>query len=318
MEKSTILLTLIVSTYAAVLSTVNPSGGSGNAKRVNKAIELLERGQPIYYAGAHGGYEEGKRMARTWADYINYEMEHGSYDVTLLRQFMQGLVDGGPTPSGHRTPAVICTLPVGGIDEATMKANYWMVQQVLAAGVHGILLCHARTPEAIRVFVEAACYPFNKLSMDNGLKEGMRGSGGQGFASQIWGIDVARYLDVADPWPLNPEGELLLGLKIEDRHALHNAESSLRVPGIGFAEWGPGDMSMSFGFPHRQGKEFEAAMKKARTRVLAACKAAKISFLNGVTLDNVEQMICEGVMVGSGNQEAAEKGRRYTKRSMPW
>ena len=52
-------------------------------------------------------------MARTWADYINYEMEHGSYDVTALRKFMQGLADGGPTPSGHRTPAVICTLPGG-------------------------------------------------------------------------------------------------------------------------------------------------------------------------------------------------------------
>ncbi len=26
--------------------------------------------------------------------------------MTRLREFMRGLVDGGPTPSGHRTPAV--------------------------------------------------------------------------------------------------------------------------------------------------------------------------------------------------------------------
>ena len=36
-------------------------------KRINKAIELLEQGQPIYYTGGHGGFEEGKRMAQTWA-----------------------------------------------------------------------------------------------------------------------------------------------------------------------------------------------------------------------------------------------------------
>ena len=36
-------------------------------RRVNKSIELLERGQPIYYDASTGGYEEGMRMAGTWA-----------------------------------------------------------------------------------------------------------------------------------------------------------------------------------------------------------------------------------------------------------
>ncbi len=29
-------------------------------------------------------------------------------------------------------------------------------------------------------------------------------------------------------------------------------------------------------------------------------------------------MIKEGVMIGSGGQEAAEKGRQFTKRTTPW
>jgi hypothetical protein len=29
-------------------------------------------------------------------------------------------------------------------------------------------------------------------------------------------------------------------------------------------------------------------------------------------------MIKEGVMVGAGDEAAAEKGRKFTKRSMPW
>jgi 4-hydroxy-2-oxoheptanedioate aldolase len=59
-------------------------------------------------------------------------------------------------------------------------------------------------------------------------------------------------------------------------------------------------------------------MQDARARVLAACKAAKIAFLNTVRPDDVEMRIKEGVMIGAGSQEAAEKGRRHTKRQMPW
>lgn len=285
-------------------------------KRVNKAIELLEQGQPVYYTGGHGGYEEGRKMAATWADYINYEMEHGAYDLTQLREFMRGLVDGGPTPSGHRTPAVICTLPVTGIDETTVRVNSWVVQQVLAAGVHGLLLCHARTPGAVRAFVEAVRYPFHKPAP--GLGEGLRGSGSQGYASRIWGISPQEYLRRADVWPLNPEGEILLGLKIEDRHALENAELTVRVPGIAFAEWGPGDMGFSFGLLNAHDPPYPPPMAQARARVLAATKAAKIAFLDGVNVDNIEERLAEGVMIGSGSREAADKGRRLTKRPMPW
>jgi hypothetical protein len=31
-------------------------------------------------------------------------MEHGAFDMAALRQFMRGLVDGGPSSAGHRTP----------------------------------------------------------------------------------------------------------------------------------------------------------------------------------------------------------------------
>ena len=45
--------------------------------------------------------------------------------------------------------AVIVTLPTDGTNEAVMRANAWMVKQVLATGVHGILLCHADDPGAV-------------------------------------------------------------------------------------------------------------------------------------------------------------------------
>src|SRR5438105_1337799 len=162
--------------------------------RINKAVELLSQGQPIYYTGAEDRtYEGGRAAAKTWADYIAYEMEHGPFDVTALLEFMRGLIDGGPTASGHRTPAVIVTLPVTGASEDYFRANEWMVSQVLAAGRRGILLCHAESPAAVEAFVQSTRYTFRK---------GTRGSGGQGHAASVWGVSVPEYLDKADPWPL--------------------------------------------------------------------------------------------------------------------
>ena len=287
-------------------------------KRLNKCVELLAAGQPIYYTSAEDrGYEGGRAAASTWADYINYEMEHGPFDISQLLAFMRGLSESGPTTSGHRMPAVIVTLPTDGSDEQTFRANAWMVRQVLATGIHGILLCHAESPAAVKAFVESARYPFAER---RGLEEGRRGSGGQAQAAAIWGIPVQEYLQKADPWPLNPEGELLLGLKIENTRALANVEQTLAVPGIAFAEWGPGDMGMSMGLPDAHDPPYPPQMQAARDRVLAACTANKIAFLEMVTPDNVIEQITAGVMVGAGrNAEAAAAiGRRHSQRPEPW
>jgi 4-hydroxy-2-oxoheptanedioate aldolase len=283
-------------------------------KRVNKALELLEQKQPIYYDGAEErGYEAGRAAARTWADYIAYEMEHGPFDVTKLAEFMHGLVDGGPTASGHRTPSVIVTLPVTGADEAVFRANAWMVSQVLATGIHGILLCHAESPGAVRAFVAACRYPFASA-------DGRRGSGGQARAAEIWGLSVNDYLQCADPWPLNPRGELLLGLKIENTRALANAEAVAADPGISFAEWGPGDMGMSLGLPDAHDPPYPAQMMAARERVFKACQANGLAFLEMVSPENVLDQLNNGVMIGAGRQAqaAAEIGRKHTQRPEPW
>ena len=310
---------LLVATGYVWLSGAQSASAPVVPKRINKAIELLEQGQPIYYTQINGGgYDEGRQLAKTWADYVTYNFEHSAFNVSELNEFMRGLVDGGPTKSGHRTPAVICVLPVAGLDASMVRANAWMVEQVLSAGVHGVLLVHARSPEAVRVFIQAARFPMHAQAVGNGLEDGLRGSGAAGNPARVWGVSPAEYLRLADPWPLNPDGEILLGVKIEDRHALEYAEATTKVPGLGFAEWGPGDMSMSFGLSRNADGTWPKVLADARARVLAATKAAGISFLNVVRPDDVEVMIDEGVMIGAANEAAAELGRRYTARAMPW
>jgi 4-hydroxy-2-oxoheptanedioate aldolase len=323
MRKITSLPCYLAASVCLVFGLTSVWAQAPKPKRINRAIELLQQGQPIYYTGSHSGttgsFEQGKKDAQTYADYISYDMEHAPFDVAGLAEYMKGLAAGGPAKSGHRTPAVIVNVPVNGTDEAAVRANAWMFSQVLATGVHGILLTHADTPGAIRAFVEAVRLPIHRQGLDKGVNEGRRGVHGAPTAAQIWGISQDEYLDKADAWPLNPDGELLLGVKLEDKYALANAEENLKVPGIGFAEWGPGDMALSLGVRGPGNvAERDPKMIAARSKVFAACKANKIFFLNSMNPDNVIAMLKEGVMVGPASQQAAEIGRKYTNRQMPW
>jgi len=288
-------------------------------KRINKAIELLESNQPIYYVHAYGGYEEGKKVAQTWADVIIYDMEHNPLDFSKLREFMKGLVDGGPTPSGHRTPAVIVVLPILGTSETSIEAGYWAIQQALAQGVHGIHLARARDPNAVKKFIQAVRYPIHKQEI-NSIGEGFRGWGSHKFAAWVWGVPETTYLKIADPWPLNPNGEIMLGVKIEDPHALKNAPKTLSIPGLCFAEHGPRDFGLSLGYLEgRATPPMPKEVIEVGKKVLSLCKKYHLFFLDNVTPENVKERIDEGVMICAGGiKEAAEIGRKYTKREMPW
>jgi 4-hydroxy-2-oxoheptanedioate aldolase len=297
-----------------------PKQTTRTGKRVNRIIDMWLKNQPVYYAQTSGGgYEQGKEMTATKADYITYEMEHGPLDFRELREFMRGLLEAGPTRTGHRTPAVIVTLPIAGTTDA-LRANAWMIQQALAAGVHGVLLCNAESPEAARLMIEAARYPFGPRV--DGLSQGTRGSGSQSYAARMWGVTAQEYLRIADPWPMNPDGELVFGLKIENPRADANVEASVRVPGIAFAEWGPGDHGFYIlGRPgtYKGGGETSPQMAAVRRRVLDATRAAGIKFLNACTEDNVIEQLKDGVMICTGGDSpAADKGRAFTKRTDPW
>lgn len=287
--------------------------------RVNKSIELLERGQPIYYDASTGGYEEGMRMAGTWGDYIIYNVEHMALDFAALREFMRGLVDAGPTPSGHRTPAVIVSLPLLGLDETTVQAGGWMVQQALAQGVHGVHLARARDPEGVRRFVQAARYPIHRQAVDV-VGEGLRGWGSHTFAAWVWGLDAQEYLRKADVWPLNPEGEIMLGVKLEDPQALHRAAETLSVPGLAFAEHGPRDLGLSHG--HLEGRAdppLPPEVVAAGDMVLELTRERGMFFLDNVLPDNAAAQIDRGVMIGAGRRkDSAEAGREYSGRTIPW
>jgi 4-hydroxy-2-oxoheptanedioate aldolase len=321
-------------------------------KRINKAIELWEDGQPIYYGGSGLGsgvdsYAQGIRMSQTYMDAINVEMEHGCLDLMGLRDFMRGLVAGGPTRSGHRTPSVFVETGIIGLDADYARANSWLLEQFLDAGVHGIHICHARRWEALEVSTQMAMrYPFERAGItvaDNDAPStsrspstgtalayrGLRGSSAS-YAAEIWGVNGAKYCHLADLWPLNPQGEIICGLKIEDTFADEDVANTIALPGISMAEWGPGDHSywlygleiMPEDGSRPADVEARPEMRKVRQAVLDNCKKNKVMFLNAGSTDPnnlayVITQIKDGAMVLEAGEQAAIIGREYTKRKMP-
>ena len=83
---------------------------------------------------------------------------------------------------------------------------------------------------------------------------------------------------MADPWPLNPEGELLLGIKIEHKDVVQHAGVLAGVPGIGITEWGPADMVMSMGLPGEVDPPYAPEAQYAMETVRAALAAANVPF----------------------------------------
>src|SRR6476661_2472228 len=139
-------------------------------KRISRCVELLAQDQAIYYDGPHSGHvlthAQGRIDAATWADYMNVGMEHGAFDMAGLAEYLRGMVEAGPTRSGHRTPAVIVEAPVNGIDANHVRYNAWQFRQILGRGAHGILLCQAETAGAVRAFVESCRYPQGTIGTD--------------------------------------------------------------------------------------------------------------------------------------------------------
>ncbi len=293
--------------------------------RLNKCIELLEQGQPFYHHGVPElSYDAGVENAQTWADMILIDFEHNHFDIGGLEALMKGLKAGGPTPSGHLTPTVVVSLPHNAISAEEVKYNAWQMRHALSTGIHGLLHTHARNPEATKWFVAACRYPFQTLGREI-IPEGLRGGGGQRKPAEIWGVTPREYVQMADPWPLNPKGELMLGLKIEDRHCLADAEETAAVPGISFAEWGPGDMGMSYGDPDAHDPPYPGFMDNARDIVKDALDKAGVAFYSSWQDEelNNEQKVdvllddlgCK--MVGAQSRDIADYGRAKTGRTMP-
>jgi 4-hydroxy-2-oxoheptanedioate aldolase len=236
---------------ACVWSALSQTAGTPQKVRLNPLIAKLEQGQ----------------IALTPTDWAFIDMEHGPYLLDRLQSTLNEL-DKKRRPDGRLETAPIVRIPEDGDEDFR-----WSVKQVLDMGAFGIIFPHIESKEQAINAIRAMRYPPQR-----GAKHpepfGKRGWAPQ-RAVRYWGISQAEYLQRADVWPLNPDGELFAMIMIETVEGAKHINEILDVPGIGAIFLGPSDLGVSLGVgpvTPMPPPEDEALIQN----ILKACKAKNV------------------------------------------
>ena len=254
--------------------------------RLNGTIKVLEQGQNVFVSFSSADTPSAQAIATEGYDGVVFEMEHGAYDIKILRDCLQYMLNRRQiVESGTLAPLVT---PMVRIPPNGGEMNQWIAKQVLDQGVYGIVWPHVSTVEEARSAVASCRYarPENAPRFE---PRGQRGDA-PANAARYWGLTQQEYYQRADVWPLDPKGEILVGIMCEDVPGVKNLPKILeQVPGIGVVIIGEGDLSQSLGFP-RQYKH--PSVVAAMADIVAACKEYKVACGHPhVEPDNVEEVI---------------------------
>jgi 4-hydroxy-2-oxoheptanedioate aldolase len=281
--------------------------------RLNAIIAALERGATAFTTFAQADRETAIALATSTYDGVVFEMEHNPWDIAGLRDSLQYLLNRGAIARSGSVAAPVTPLvriPPNGSEKAQFQAK-----QALDLGAYGIIWPHISTVDEAYNAVAACRYPRLR---DKPLYEpaGVRGDGPTA-AIRYWGITQEEYYERADVWPLNPKGEILVILMMEDTRGIENLDAILRsVPGIGAILIGEGDLSQELGVPRHYEHPLVVEWMQ---RVVTTCKAHGVPVGHPhVDLKNVERIVGEGyrfLMAAPVRSYAAlETGRRLAGR----
>jgi 4-hydroxy-2-oxoheptanedioate aldolase len=112
-------------------------------------------------------------------------------------------------------------------------------------------------------------------------------------AARYWGLTTQEYYAKADVWPLDPDGEILVVIQIEDQLGIENLPAMLdQVPGIGMVLIGEGDLSQELGIPRQLDHPL---LNQAREQIVKICLDHDVVVGHPhVTTGNVEQVLADG------------------------
>jgi 4-hydroxy-2-oxoheptanedioate aldolase len=257
--------------------------------RLNPVIRAFESGQPAFATFSQASAENAVTLSATRYDAVVFEMEHNPWDPIALRDSLQYLLNRGQIArSGSVAPAVapMVRIPPNGAEKAQFHAK-----QALDLGVYGIVWPHVSTVDEAYNAVAACRYPRLK-EHPRYEPAGIRGDG-PAAAVRYWGLTQQEYYERADVWPLNPDGEILVLIQIEDTRGIERLPEILRaVPGIGAVLLGEGDLSQELGYP----RQYEHPLVlEWLARAVNACKAHGVPVGHPhVDGTNVQRVLDEG------------------------
>ncbi len=283
------------------------------SERLNQIIAAFEKGVPAFGCIQSADVETAVALSTSDYDGVMFEMEHRAWDVKGLKDTLQYMLDRRQiAQSGSIAPR--CT-PLVRVPANGGEMNQWLAKQGLDVGVYGIVWPHVSTVEQAYNAVAACRYPrMNDKPMYEPV--GQRGDGPT-QAARYWGITAQEYYRKADVWPLDPKGEVLVILMIEDVAGIENLDDMLRtVPGIGAILIGEGDLSQELGYPRQYTHDVVLA---AMDRIVQTCKKYNVPVGHPhVDEGNVERVLAQGysllMVAPERSYKGLQKGREVAGR----
>jgi 4-hydroxy-2-oxoheptanedioate aldolase len=281
--------------------------------RLNGVIRALEQGQRAFGSFSPPDIDSALAFSASKYDGIIFEMEHNPWDTRTLRDCLQYMLNRRQIADSASVAPLVTPFvripPNGG------EKSQWLAKQALDLGVYGIVWPHISTVDQAYNAVASCRYPRMK-SAERYEPAGVRGDAPVA-AARYWGLTQQEYYRKADVWPLNPQGEVLVILMIEDTQGIANLNDILKqVPGVGMILIGEGDLSQELGCP----REYDnPCVLDALKQVVATCKEHKIPVGHPhVDSNNVERILSEGysflVAAPVRSYAALDKGRLLTGR----
>jgi len=241
-----------------------------DVQRLNGVIKAFESGKRAFTTFAAPEVSIAQAVNQAPYDAVVFELEHNPYDIKALQICMQFMLDRRQiATSGSIAPAVT---PMVRIPANGSEMNQYLAKQVLDLGVYGVIWPHVSSVDEARNAV-ASCRYARPPGAAHFEPAGQRGDGPK-YAPSYWGLTQAQYYGRADVWPLNPQGEILVGIMCEEVRAIKALPDMLsKVPGIGLVLIGEGDLSQDLGFPRQYD---HPAVVSAIRDILEICKSHNV------------------------------------------
>ena len=301
----------------AVIASAGSAQAQGAASRsatdrMNRMIPLIEQGLPIlglnnppYAAGRGGGGGRGRggangapgapgappaaptppppapdidaaareTAAYTLGDYVLNTYSPASAEQ--YRNYMKAIVAAG---GSARTHPLAAKIPI--MHDNVASTTQRMIDQ-LNDGQVMVVMQEVETTEEIDQAISGMRFT---------SKGGTRPESGFERAAAYWGMTPAQYMQKADVWPLNRNGELLINIIIESREGVANAKALAAHPGAAVVTVGAGTLGGVFTSTNAEGQRVrdQAGFDAAVATILSACKAAKKSC--GYPANNPEEV----------------------------
>ena len=216
--------------------------------RKNKLREMLKKRRPTL----------GARLLSVWPgmveivghtgvfDYVEFLGEYSPWDLHDLENFGRAVE----------------LFNMSSMIKIDQNNRAFIAQRALGSGIQNILFTDIRTVEDAR---ECVCIVRAETPQTKGIN---------GAANRR---NVGYYLEAGSPEYVKAMDEAVVALMIEKKEAVDNLEEILSVEGIDMVQFGPGDYSLSLGYPGKRNhpkvkevelKTIETAIKKGiRPRV---------------------------------------------------